>query len=220
MKAEAKVDVKRRNSYRARRGEFRLLEVPPLQYLMLDGAGDPNTEPRFTRAIETLFPVAYALKFASKHQGRDYVVPPLEGLWWASDMEAFTSARDKTAWQWTLMILTPEWLDEDAVHAAIDTVRSKRELDLLEQVRLETLQEGRCVQTLHVGTFDDEGGVITEMHGWARDAGMALAGAHHEIYLSDFRRADPAKWRTILRQPVEAGSHFDGPGLTCRPARS
>lgn len=204
MGTATKVDLKRRDSYRARQGEFRLLELPPLRYLMLDGAGDPNTAPRFTRAIETLFPVAYALKFASKQHGRDYVVPPLEGLWWASDMEAFTTSRDKAAWQWTLMILTPDWLGEDAVQEAIDAVRRKRELDLLDQVRFATLHEGRCVQTLHVGPFDDEGGVITQMHRWARDAGMALTGAHHEIYLSDFRRADPARWRTILRQPVRA----------------
>ncbi len=142
-----KVDVKKTlDGYRARRGEFRFLDVPVTRYLMTDGHGDPNSAV-FGEAVEALYPVAYRLKFASKRElGRDYVVPPLEGLWWADDMGAFTTARDKTQWDWTLLLLVPEWID-DAMFAAVDAPP---------RVRLESLAEGRCVQTLHVGSFDDE----------------------------------------------------------------
>lgn len=102
--------VKELDSYRAKRGEFRVLEVPELRYLMIDGHGDPNTSSDYADALAALYPVAYTLKFASKRElERDYVVPPLEGLWWADDMSVFTAARDKSRWDWTMMILVPEW---------------------------------------------------------------------------------------------------------------
>ena len=107
-----KVDVRKSlDSYRARSGQFRLLDVPAMQYLMVDGHGDPNTAQDYADALAALYPVAYGLKFASKRGlGRDYVVPPLEALWWAADMAAFTSARDKARWSWTVMIMTPDWI--------------------------------------------------------------------------------------------------------------
>ena len=116
------VDFKKTlGTYRARAGELRLLDVPVMAYLMVDGHGDPNTSPAFNDAIASLYPVAYKLKFASKRElDRDYVVPPLEGLWWADDMDAFTVTRDKSRWDWTLMIMTPDWIDE---HMFEDAVR-------------------------------------------------------------------------------------------------
>ena len=200
-----KLDLKTLDRYRARRGEFRFLDVPELRYLMLDGHGDPNTSPAFTAAIETLYPVAYTLKFASKRElGRDYVVPPLEGLWWAQDMSSFTSARDKSAWDWTLMLVVPDWLGPEHVDAAIEQVGAKKTLPpRLADLRHEVLAEGRCVQTLHVGSFDDEAPVLAHLHDEViPGAGLRPAGTHHEIYLSDFRRVAPARQRTILRQPV------------------
>lgn len=202
----AKTDVKRSlDAYRARPGEFRLLDVPDLQYLMVDGRGDPNT-PAFAEAIETIYPVAYALKFASKRDlGEDYVVPPLEGLWWAEDMDAFTVARDKSRWRWTLMTMVPDRLGQDAFAAAVARVATRRRPARLDDVRLEPLSEGRCVQTLHVGPFDDEAGVLARLHHEFVPAhGLRPTGRHHEIYLSDFRRVPPEKRRTILRQPVTA----------------
>jgi hypothetical protein len=191
------------DGYRARVGEFRLLDVPDRQYLMIDGQGDPNTS-AFTVAIESLYPVAYSLKFASKHQlGRDYVVPPLEGLWWSDDMDAFTVARDKSRWNWTLLILVPDWLADNEFAAAVDRVTAKRRPARLDDVRLQTLAEGRCVQTLHLGPFDDEAGVLDRMHHQFIPANrLRMVGRHHEIYLSDFRRVAPDRRRTILRQPV------------------
>jgi hypothetical protein len=188
-----KVDLKKTlDGFRAKQGEFRFLDVPEARYLMTDGHGDPNS------AVfgEALYPVAYRLKFASKRErGRDYVVPPLEGLWWADDMTVFTAARDKSQWDWTLMILVPDWVDEE-LYATVEAPP---------RVRFAPLAEGRCVQTLHVGSFDDEGPVLARMHDEVIPGqGLVPTGRHHEIYLSDFRRVPPERRRTILRQPVGA----------------
>jgi hypothetical protein len=195
-----KTDFKKElDAYRATLREFRIVEIPDLRYLMIDGRGDPNTSPAFTHAAEALYPVAYKLKFASKRQlGRDYVVMPLEGLWWSDDMASFSTARDKSAWSWTLMNLVPEWVDEKLVERARTAAGVSSD-----RVRCEQYAEGRVVQTLHVGPFDDEGPVLEQMHREVIPSrGLALAGRHHEIYFSDVRRTDPAKLRTILRQPV------------------
>lgn len=200
------IDFKRTlDSYRARAGELRLLDVPDTAYLMIDGHGDPNTSTAFTDAITSLYPVAYKLKFASKRElGRDYVVPPLEGLWWADDMDAFTVTRDKSRWSWTLMIMTPDWIDEHLVEDAVAQAgRGKVRPPRLDDVRREVLSEGCCVQTLHVGSFDDEAAVLARMHDEFVPAhDLRMVGRHHEIYLSDFRKVAPEKRRTILRQPV------------------
>ena len=193
------------DSYRARAGEFRVVEVPPLRYLMVDGHGDPNTAPAYAEAIAALYPVAYALKFASKRGlDRDYVVPPLEALWWADDHDVFTSARDKSQWDWTAMIMTPNWLTADHLEAAVATAAAKPDASpVLPRLRLETLEEGRCVQTLHIGSYDAETEVLAELHDrFIPEAGLRMSGKHHEIYLSDPRRVAPARLRTILRQPV------------------
>ena len=152
--------------------------------------------------MQSLYPVAYALKFASKAAGRDYVVPPLEGLWWAQDMDTFTRRRDKAAWEWTLLLLVPDWLGPDEVAVAVGRTRP-RAPERLDDVRLEVLAEGRCLQTLHIGPFDDEGPVLRRLHHEVLPgAGLVPTGRHHEIYLSDPRRTAPEKQRTILRQPV------------------
>lgn len=203
-----KIDLKRvLDTYRARRGEFRTLEVPELRYLMVDGHGDPNTSIDYADALAALYPVGYTLKLASKRElGRDYVVPPLEGLWWAEDMTAFTSARDKSRWDWTMMLLVPDWIAGEMVEQAIATVRAREGSERpvrIDDVRLASLDEGLCVQTLHVGSFDDEGPVLEHLHREVIPAaGLELAGTHHEIYLSDPRRTAPERLRTILRQPV------------------
>jgi hypothetical protein len=192
------------DGYAAKPGVFRLLELPELQYLMVDGHGDPNTSPDYAAALAALYPVAYRLKFASKRElGRDYVVPPLEGLWWADDLAAFTTARDKSRWRWTMMLLVPDWLDDAAVQAAIEQAGHANAPARLRDVRLGRLAEGRCVQTLHLGSFDDEAPVLARLHHeFVPEHGLLLTGRHHEIYLSDPRRTAPEKLRTILRQPV------------------
>lgn len=208
----AAIDPKKTlDAYRAKRGEFRIVEVPPMQYLMIDGVGDPNTSPAYSEAVSALFPLAYTLKFASRNElGIDTVVMPLEGLWHASDMESFTTHRDKSAWQWTLMIMVGDHITPSMFADAVESVarkaaKKKERVPALGAVRLETLDEGTSVQTLHVGPFDDEGPVLDDLHHrFIPEHGLTMSGLHHEIYLSDLRRTDPAKLRTILRQPVSS----------------
>jgi hypothetical protein len=198
-----KVDFKREiDAYRAPRGRFRIVDVPEMSYLMIDGHGDPNAGGAFGEAVEALYPLAYRLKFASKRiLDRDYVVMPLEGLWWADDMDSFTASRDKTRWDWTLMIMVPEWIGRDMFEDAAGQVTGPRRVP---EVRLASLSEGRCVQTLHVGPYDDEAETLARLHHeFIPGNGLRMTGRHHEIYLSDSRRVAPEKLRTILRQPVE-----------------
>lgn len=197
MKTDFKKDLA---SYSARRGVFDVIEVPPLRYLMIDGHGDPNGA-AYADAIATLFPVAYKLKFMSKKElDRDYVVMPLEALWWSDDMATFTTDRDKSRWDWTAMILVPDWTTAEQFERARAAASDAPAIDRL---RLETLDEGQCVQTLHLGPFDEEGPVLQQLHDEFIPAqGLRMTGRHHEIYLSDIRRTAPAKLRTILRQPV------------------
>lgn len=203
----AKIDLKKvLDCYRAPQDGFRVVDVPDLQYLMIDGHGDPNTSSKYADALAALYPVAYALKFLSKNElGRDYVVPPPEGLWWAEDMDSFTVSRDKSRWRWTMMLLVPEWLDRTHAGEAFERVGAKSSTVALDDLRFEPLSEGLCVQTLHIGSYDDEGPTLERMHReFIPRNDLALTGRHHEIYLSDPRRAKPEKLRTILRQPVRA----------------
>ena len=198
------------DAYRADRGVWRIVDIPAMQYLMIDGAGDPNVDPSYTAAVSALFPVAYSLKFASRAAlGIDTVVMPLEGLWHAPDMDSFTTRRDKSAWLWTLMIMVPDHITPDMFASAVDAVEAKlakkrEESPALRSVRLKTLHEGLSVQTLHVGSYDDEAPVLDEMHHrFIPDNGLRMTGLHHEVYLSDVRRVQASRLRTILRQPVE-----------------
>ena len=200
-----KVDFKRElDCYRAKRDRPQVIDVPELRYLMIDGHGDPNT-PVYVDAVSALYPVAYALKFASgRDLDRDYVVMPLEGLWWADDMATFTAARDKSRWDWTLMIMIPDWTTPDMVSAAIEQVGGRDDPPTrLGDLRVEDVTEGRCVQALHVGPYDEEAELLRRMHEeFIPGQGLTMVGKHHEIYLSDPRRVAPDKLRTILRQPV------------------
>ncbi len=188
-------------SYAARHGCFDIIDVPPMRYLAADAEGSPDGA-SFAGVLAALFPLAYALKFASKrNHDRDYVVPPLEALWWADDPAAFTTAYDKSAWHSTALILLPEWITDRDVEVAREAVAGKVAAGDLARVRVQVVEEGRCAQTLHVGPFSTEGPVIQELHNALEAAGLELAGKHHEIYLSDFRRVAPEKLRTIVRQP-------------------
>ncbi len=199
-----KIDPKKEiESYRARSGKFSVVDVPVLQYLMIDGENGPDSD-EFRGAIQTLYPVAYKLKFASKQKlGKDYVVPPLEGLWWAEDMSVFTANYDRSRWLWTAMILTPDWITGAMFRDALSDASAKVGAEFLDKLRLEKLNEGKCVQTLHIGSFADEGPILKAMHEQFIPAhGLTMRDKHHEIYFSDFRKTPAEKLRTILRQPV------------------
>jgi hypothetical protein len=202
----SKIDLKTEYKplYSAPFKDFALIEVPSLHYLMFDGAGDPNMAPAYAQAIEALYALSYTLKFMSKHAfDRDYVIGPLEGLWWAKDMKDFVR-RDKSKWSWTMMILQPDWIEKSHLCAALSEVVMKKGLPGLEKVRLERLDEGLSAQILHVGPYDDEGPVLQRLHDeWLPAQGLVETGKHHEIYLSDPRKTVPEKLKTILRQPVK-----------------
>lgn len=199
-----KIDFKKslKALYAPPAGRFVEVDVPPLRYLMVDGTGDPNTVASYKSAVEWLYSVSYPIKFMSKKElGRDYAVMPLEGLWWAADMATFLT-REKDKWSWTMMILQPAWITPDMVAAAVARARGKRG-EPPASLRLETLEEGLCVQTMHVGSYDDEGPVLARLHDeYLPQNGLAETGHHHEIYIGDPRKTPPERLKTILRQPV------------------
>ena len=183
---------------------FTVVDVPPLNFLMIDGSGDPNTAEAYTQAVEALYGLAYPLKFAVRKQlDVDYGVMPLEGLWWADDMDDFI-ARKKDAWSWTMMIMQPEHVTAALVDSVRAEVRKKKDLPALDRVRFETYDEGRALQVMHIGSYDDETPTLAAMHAYIEDNGNLLSGKHHEIYLGDPRRTAPEKLKTVLRQPFQA----------------
>lgn len=200
-----KIDCKKLlpHLYTASAKQVEIVDVPSLNFLLLDGAGDPNTVKTFPEAIEALFSVAYTLKFMIKKgaSGVDYGVMPLEGLWWAEDMSRFSPER-KDDWLWTLMIRQPDLISRELVEEAVAQVRKKKNPPALAQLRFAPFTEGRAAQILHVGPFSEEGPAIQKVHDFIQAAGSSLTGKHHEIYLSDTRKAAPEKWKTIIRQPL------------------
>jgi hypothetical protein len=199
-----KIDLKKelKHLYRSSARNVAQVDVPAFRFLMIDGAGDPNTSPWYAQAVEALFSVSYTAKFSVKKgpAGIDYAVMPLEGLWWSDDLSSFAS-NDRTKWQWTMMIHQPSFVDESLLRDALADVKRRKGLAAVDALRIERFTEGPCAQILHVGPFTEEGPTIQRVHDFI-EARAGLAGKHHEIYLSDIRRADPARWKTIIRQPM------------------
>lgn len=200
-----KIDLKKdlKYLYQPSAKEIVQIEVPSMKFLMVDGEGDPNTSQEYAQAVEALFSVSYTAKFMVKkgQQALDYAVMPLEGLWWADDMSAF-AANDKAKWKWTMMIMQPSFVADEVIEAAMGAVRTKKKLPGIDKLRLEAFAEGICAQVLHVGPFSEEGPVVERLHEFV-DQRTGRTGKHHEIYLSDIRRADPKNWKTIIRQPMK-----------------
>ena len=198
-----KIDFKKdfKHLYKPSAKEVGVVKVPAMNFLMIDGEGDPNTAQSFQDAIETLFSVSYTLKFKIKKGdvGIDYGVLPLEGLWWTDDMSKF-SIENKDIWKWTLMIMQPEYINIDLVEIATAEVKKKKNLVAIDLVRFEEYSEGESAQIMHLGPFSEEGPTIAKLHEYIDTKGKKKSGKHHEIYLSDIRRAAPEKWKTIIRQ--------------------
>jgi hypothetical protein len=203
--AVQKIDLKKdlKHLYQPSSTDVVQVEVPTFNFLMIDGEGDPNTSPDYKEAVEALFSVAYTAKFMVKKgvQAVDYVVMPLEGLWWADDMSSFV-ANDKSHWKWKMMIMQPSFVGVEVIDEAIAGVQRKKKLPVLSGLRFESFTEGCCAQILHIGPFSEEGPTIERVHDFINSR-ASLTGKHHEIYLSDIRRADPKKWKTIIRQPMK-----------------
>ncbi len=200
-----KIDYKKelKQLYQSSDQNVSMVNVPRMTFLMIDGKGDPNTSQEFQEAVEVLFGISYTLKFMIK-KGKeeiDYGVMPLEGLWWAEDMAKF-SMEKKDDWKWTVMIRQPECVTANLVEKAIEQMRKKKQVDSA-RIRFESFAEGKAAQIMHIGPFSEEGPTIEKIHSFIKYNGFTLTGKHHEIYLSDIRRAAPEKWRTIIRQPMK-----------------
>lgn len=201
MKRDLKKEL--RDLYAPSARVVRRVDVPTLRFLKIDGQGDPNTAPVYAEAVAALFALSYAVKFRAKKSPLEanYGVMPLEGLWWADDMSSFTSG-DRSEWLWTMMIMQPDFIDGDFIEETRLAVAAKKNLPGLERIRLESFTEGLVAQTMHIGPFSAEAPTIERVHRFIRESGHKLSGKHHEIYLSDIRKGDPAKWKTIIRQPM------------------
>lgn len=199
-----KIDLKNKLKalYKPAAKEVAEVDVPPFNFLMVDGEGNPNTSKSYKEAVEALYSVSYTIKFDLKRQKQsDYVVMPLEGLWWADDLTSF-NRDDKESWKWTMMIMQPPEVSEQMAKQAIASVQGKKGLPGLRKIRFEQFKEGRCAQIMHIGPFSVEGPAIQRVHEYISSR-STLRGKHHEIYLSDIRKAAPEKWKTIIRQPME-----------------
>ena len=182
----------------------KLVDLPPLDYLMIDGHGDPNTAPAYQQAIEAMYAMAYGLKFRVKkgEAGVDFTVMPLEGLWWVPDMNLFSKSR-KDDWDWTMLILQPPVVTAEFFQTVLAETRRKKPLPALDRIRFESYHEGRSAQILYIGPYSAEGPTIQKLHSFIESQGSMRRGKHHEIYFSDPRRSAPDKLRTIIRQPIE-----------------
>lgn len=205
-----KLDLKKihKNLYRPSAKAVQLVDVPPLKYVMVDGAiepgSSPNDSPSFMLAMGALYGMAYSLKFMSKLRAKgpiDYVVMGLEGLWWVEDGEF--DIRYPENWLYTLMILQPDHISDSMFTSALEQLDRKKPNPFNRKLRLQTFHEGLCLQILHIGPYANEPETIARMDSFANEQGFQMTGKHHEIYMGDPRKGDPAKLKTILRHPIE-----------------
>ncbi len=206
-----KIDFKKelKHLYNPSAKEVVFVDVPEMNFLMIDGMGDPNTSQEYQDAIEALYSVSYTLKFMIKkgETSIDYVVMPLEGLWWTDDMTQFTTD-NKDVWKWTSMIMQPEFVTKDLFDDAVEEVKKKKKnLVALPKICFENFHEGLSAQVMHIGPYSAEGSTIEKLHNFIKENGYEFDGLiqkHHEIYLNDPRRVAPEKMKTVIRQPVKS----------------
>lgn len=199
-----KVDFKKelKHLYSASAQKAVIVDVPQMNFLMVDGQGDPNISQQYKDAVGALYTVSYTLKFlVKKEKAVDYGVLPLEGLWWVDDMTKF-SVEDKNAWQWTAMIMQPEYVTKELFTKALEQVQKKKNLPALSRMRYGAFNEGLSAQVMHIGPYSAEGPTVEKLHASIKESGCQLRGKHHEIYLSDPGRSAPEKLKTIVRQPM------------------
>lgn len=204
-----KIDLRKqlKHLYNPPKNKFTVVDVPSMNFLMIDGAGDPNTSQDYRDAIEALYTLSYTLKFAvklGKYGGKkiDYPVMALEGLWWVEDMTQF-SDKAKELWQWTMMIMQPDFITRSMFTAARKEVKEKKNPVALAKVCFAKYKEGPSAQIMYIGKFADEGPTIQRLHDFIKESGHKLRGKHHEIYMSDPRRTAPEKLKTVIRQPFK-----------------
>jgi hypothetical protein len=188
-----------------RAGVVRFLDIPARRFVMIDGEG-PAGEAAFVPRMPGLYATAWTLRFALKKRGLVTKVGPLEGLWWTSDgitdLDAIFGSGDRVTWRWTLLIGLPDEATDAEVAAALATGRAKLSAPFRDNLRVEPFAEGEVAQVLHLGSYAEERPTIERLHAAIVEAGFRPVGRHHEIYMGDPRRGDPAKVKTLLRQPI------------------
>ena len=190
-----------------------IITVPRANYIAVKGKGDPNEENgAYQQALGVLYAVSYTLKMSYKTDHRidgfvEYVVPPLEGFWWQDNVDEVDYA-DKSAFHWISVIRLPDFITKTDFEWAVETASKKKKLDC-SSAEFMTIEEGLCVQIMHLGAFDDEPATVAvmdaflEQNGYVND--MSQDRLHHEIYLSDARKVAPEKWKTVIRHPIKKG---------------
>lgn len=200
-----KLDFKKlyKTYYSPKSDKPEIISMPRMQFLMVDGRGDPNNSADFQAAFGLLYGTAYTMKFSRKKTGKtDFSIGALEGLWWNEKGEAFGMDR-KDDWYWTLMLWVPDDITQDEFETARGALKARKPELTTERIRLGTYKEGVVVQIMHIGPYDTEQSDVEKMHSFASAEGYTQSGKHHEIYFGDPRRTVPEKLRTILRHPLE-----------------
>ncbi|WP_341228137.1 GyrI-like domain-containing protein [uncultured Arcticibacterium sp.] len=201
--------IKTYKSYYKAKTKPEIVHFDAVNYLSITGVGDPSGE-EFAQKIAALYPVAYTIKFDCKADGNDFVLPKLEGLW-SFDLEKYEGITMENApkkiprskWFYRLLIRMPDFVKKEMLAKAKETVKGKKgDIPFLQELSWHTMNEGKCVQMLHVGPFDTEPESLIKIQNFCKQHGFQKNGEHHEIYLSDFRKTAPEKLKTILREPV------------------
>ncbi|MEM8565112.1 MAG: GyrI-like domain-containing protein [Bacteroidota bacterium] len=193
--------IKTDKHYYLAKEEPQVVDVTSYNYLAISGVSSPEDEV-FLNAIEALYAVAYGVKFTYKEEGKDFVVPKMEGQWWVEGELPFEETpRDE--WHWNIVIPMPDFVDKKTVESAIQSAIAKKGSSKISEVALKKLNEGKSVQILHVGSYEEEAPTLEKLFAFVSERGLEINGYHHEIYLSDPRRTEPSKLRTILRYPVK-----------------
>jgi len=211
MGQATKLDLKKqfKHLYLPSAAEVQVVDVPELNYVMIDAAIEPgqqpDTSPAFADSMQALYGAAYTLKFMSKKRAVDpidYSVMALEGLWTVTEGDFDINRKDN--WAFTLLMLQPEHITQEMFAEALRQLRKKHpDNSAIDRLRLERWREGLCMQIMHIGPYSDEPATIERMKAFAAANGYRPRGKHHEIYMGDPRRGDPAKLKTVLRQPIE-----------------
>ena len=198
-----KIDYKKelKTFYKTSAKKVEFVDVPEMDFLKIDGLGAPGAQ-TYQEAVEALFQLSYTIKFMIKkgEVAIDYGVMPLQGHWWVDDMSKF-DVNKKDEWKWTMMIMQPELVTKSIVEEATEQLKIKKNPPALPKIKFEAFTEGIAAQILHIGPFSEEGPTIQKVHQAIIEKGFQLSGKHHEIYLTDIRRAAPENWKTIIRQP-------------------
>lgn len=192
-----------------------IVQIPKANYIAVRGEGDPNEEGgAYKQAVGILYAVAYTLKMSHKSDHKiegffEYVVPPLEGFWWQENSDGI-DYRNKETFHWISVIRLPDFITKEDFDWAVETATKKKKMDC-SKAEFYTVEEGLCVQIMHIGPFDDEPATVAIMDQYLADNGfendMTATRLHHEIYLSDARKVVPEKWKTVIRHPIKKSSH-------------